>query len=111
MNEKNLEDLFNFFEEGKVTIIPAPEKDGIRGTSGLFFSINVWNKSFQLKFGQNSFNKFKKMFEAMNVDWKVYDDVFGFDLDDKDDLIELNTLNIGQTVIKRQVNEILSLII
>lgn len=76
----------NFLSDS-ITILAAPSKDKVQGTSGLLFPLALWN-NIELQFGIDSFNKFVEQFKKKKITFNTVHDTIGFDLDTIDDLIE-----------------------
>ena len=90
LSSDSLTEIQKYFLSNSFTIISAPEKEKMQGTSGLLIPLVYWDK-INLQFGQNSCFKFKKQFTEKNLDYFVVQNVhtqIGFDLDTLDDLLQ-----------------------
>ena len=106
LNKESFLELINFLSDEMITIIPAPEKNGQKGTSGLFFSLSKWLK-ISLLFGNNSCNRFIEEFLSKNLSYNLYNNILGFDLDDKDDLTSYLNSNTEKSFVS-EINKVLT---
>jgi 2-phospho-L-lactate guanylyltransferase (CobY/MobA/RfbA family) len=89
ISEKTFKKFLDNIKEYDISILPADSNiSEITGTSGLFFSKNIWKK-INLQFGLNSFYKFLHQIKKFEIPYYIHETDLGFDLDSIDDFWQL----------------------
>ena len=102
LNDILFAEVQKYFHVDTFTIISAPKKSNIQGTSGLLIPLTNWPEC-KLVFGSDSFNKFLQEFQVKRFNFVPVQHKIGFDLDTAEDLHELK--NTAPVIFKEIINE------
>lgn len=110
LSKESFFSIQKYFTLNSFTIISAPERFSMQGTSGLLIPLDSWHK-INLEFGQDSFNKFKKQLSVKNLNYTIAQDKVGFDLDTIEDFAKFkkeSPVIFDHFINKREIDQLLN---